>query len=51
MIAQLGMSADECIEQYKNLSEAIFDKGHVWGRLTKGIAKPRFSGGRLRDCV
>ncbi|KAH0544762.1 hypothetical protein FGG08_001129 [Glutinoglossum americanum] len=48
MIGKLGMTVDECIEQYKRLSGVIFVDGrHLRGRMTLGLLKERYSEGVL----
>ncbi|KAH0553181.1 hypothetical protein GP486_006639 [Trichoglossum hirsutum] len=45
MIGKLGMSVDECIDEYEALSAIIFREGrHLRGKLTAGIVKERYSG-------
>ena len=51
MLGKMGMTVDECITQYEELSKKIFGKTHFWGRITHGLAPARYSGKGLRDCV
>ena len=51
MLGKMGMTADECITQYENLSKIIFGKRHLRGRITHGLAPARYSGKRLRNCI
>ena len=51
MLARLGMSLEECIQEYQTLSKVIFKKKRIRGRLSGGLARARYRGGRLRDCV
>ena len=51
MLGKLGLSVEDCIEEYHSLSEQIFGKSHPKGKLSKGLARSRYSGKRLRDCV
>ncbi|KAI9740296.1 MAG: hypothetical protein M1834_004874 [Cirrosporium novae-zelandiae] len=51
MIGKLGLSAKECINQYRNLSKEVFGRYHLRGKLSMGVFKPRYSGECLRDCV
>jgi hypothetical protein len=44
MIGKLGMSIDECIDEYKTLSRIIFREGrHLRGRISAGIWRERYS--------
>ena len=51
MLGKMGMTVDECIRQYEELSREIFGKKHLRGRMTFGLATARYSGKRLRNCV
>jgi hypothetical protein len=51
MLGKLGMTLEECIEAYYNISQTIFGKKHFRGRITKGLARSTYSGRRLRECV
>jgi hypothetical protein len=51
MIVKLGMTVDECIEQYENLSRKIFGKPHFIGKQTGGFGTTKYSGRRLRELV
>lgn len=51
MLGKMGMTVDECITQYEELSKVIFGKRHFRGRITHGLAPARYSGKRLRNCI
>ncbi len=51
MLGKLGMTLDQCIAAYRDLSRTIFGKKHSRGRLTFGLAPSRYSGSRLRKAV
>ena len=51
MLGKMGMTVDECITQYEELSKKIFGKRHFRGKITHGLAPARYSGKGLRDCV
>ncbi len=51
MIVKLGMTVDECIEQYEILSRKIFGNPHVIGKRTGGFGTTKYSGRRLRELV
>ena len=51
MLGKMGMTVEECITKYEELSQKIFGKTHFWGRITHGLAPARYSGKGLRDCV
>lgn len=51
MLGKLGMTIDQCIEAYHDLSKTIFGKKQLRGRATFGLAPSRYSGSRVRDCV
>ena len=44
MLGKLGMSLEESIQAYYDLSESIFKKRHIRGRITHGLATTRYSG-------
>jgi hypothetical protein len=51
MLGKLGMTIDQCISAYRDLSRTIFGTKHIRGRLTGGLAPSRYSGSRLRRAV
>jgi hypothetical protein len=51
MLGKLGMTLDECIAAYHDLSRTIFGKKHIRGRATFGLAPSLYSGSRLRRAV
>ena len=51
MLGKMGMTVDECITQYQELSKEISGKKHFRGRITLGLAPARYSGKRLRNCI
>lgn len=51
MLGKMGMTVDECITQYEELSRVIFGKKHLRGRITHGLAPARYSGKCLRNCI
>jgi hypothetical protein len=51
MIVKLGMTVDECIEQYEDLSKQIFGKPHFIGKRTGGFGTTKYSGRKLRELV
>lgn len=51
MLGKMGMTVDECITQYEELSKEIFGKKKFRGRITHGLAPARYSGKSLRNCV
>jgi hypothetical protein len=51
MLGKLGMTLDESIVAYHDLSRTIFGKKHIRGRATFGLAPSRYSGSRLRRAV
>lgn len=51
MIVKLGMTVDECIEQYEMLSRQIFGKPHLIGKRTGGFGTTKYSGNRMRGLV
>ena len=51
MLAKIGLTVDECIKQYEELSRVIFGKRHFRGRMTRGLAPAKYSGKCLRNCI
>jgi hypothetical protein len=51
MLGKLGMTVQECIKAYHDLSKKIFGKKHIRGAMTGGLGPTRYSGTRLRDTV
>ena len=51
MLGKLGMSLEECIAAYRQLSREIFQKKHFRGRMTGGLAPAKYSAGRLVRCT
>ena len=51
MLGKLGMSVEECIREYYRLSERIFKKKHIRGRISHGLAKSKYSKKRLRQSI
>lgn len=51
MLGKMGMTVDECITQYEELSKVIFGKKHFRGRITRGLAPARYSGKCLQNCI
>jgi patatin-like phospholipase/acyl hydrolase len=51
MLGKLGMTIEECIKTYLELSKEVFGKKHFRGRITHGLAPTKYSGSRLRRCV
>ena len=51
MLGKMGMTVDECITQYQELSKVIFGKKHLRGRITHGLAPAKYSGKCLRNCI
>ena len=51
MLGKLRMNPHQCIQAYKSLSKEIFGKKHTRGRITHGLAKTRYSGLRLENCI
>lgn len=51
MLGKMGMTVDECIEQYECLSKLVFGKKHFRGRITHGLAPAKYSGKGLQKCV
>ena len=44
MLGKLGMSLEESIQAYRDLSRKIFKKRHIRGRITHGLAPTKYSG-------
>ena len=51
MLGKLGMTVQECIDKYHELSRTIFKKKNFRGGFTHGLAQSKYSGKRLRQCV
>ena len=51
MLGKLGMSLEDSIQAYYDLSKSIFEKRHIRGRITHGLAPTRYSGSHLRRCI
>lgn len=51
MLGKMGMTTEECIEQYEKLSKIVFGKKHMRARVTFGLAPARYSGNRLQKCI
>jgi len=51
MLGKLGMSLEECITAYDDLSTKIFRNKHKRARLTFGLAPAKYSGRKLKACV
>ena len=51
MLGKLGMSVDECIQEYRELSSEIFGKKKFRGQLTRGLVTSKYSGKKLLKCV
>ena len=51
MLGKMGMTVDDCITQYEELSKKIFGKKHLRAKITHGLAPAMYSGKGLRDCV
>jgi patatin-like phospholipase/acyl hydrolase len=51
MLGKLGMSPEECIQAYHNLSTRIFSTKHFRARFTGGFAPSKYSGSNLEGCV
>lgn len=51
MMVKLGLSVDECIEQYEILSREVFGRPHFIGSRTGGFGTTKYSGRRLHDLV
>ncbi|KAL9606103.1 MAG: hypothetical protein Q9179_000729 [Wetmoreana sp. 5 TL-2023] len=51
MLGKMGMTIEECITKYEQLSKKIFGKKHMRGRVTRGLAPAKYSGKRLQKCI
>lgn len=51
MLGKLGMSLEECISTYYNLSKTIFGKKHLRGIMTHGLAPTKYSGRCLERAI
>ena len=51
MLGKMGMTVDECIEQYEGLSKVVFGRKHLRGRITHGLAPAKYSGKNLQQWV
>ena len=51
MLGKLGMTVEQCIEAYHELSVTIFGRKHLRARVTGGLAPARYSGSRMRECI
>jgi patatin-like phospholipase/acyl hydrolase len=51
MLGKLGMTVEECIKKYHELSKKIFKKKRFRGGLTHGLSHAKYSGKTLRQCV
>ena len=51
MLGKMGMTVEECVNQYEKLSKKVFGKKHLRGRITHGLAPARYSGKRLQGCI
>ena len=51
MLAKIGLTVEECITKYEELSRVVFGKKHLRGRISFGLANARYSGKGLRNCV
>lgn len=51
MLGKLGMSVQECIDAYEELSGDIFGNPRWSGRLSAGLIHERYDGQRLRQHV
>ena len=51
MLVKMGMTVDECIDQYEKLSKDIFGHKHFRGRLTGGMGPAKYKGKRLDGCI
>ena len=51
MMVKLNMTVQECIKQYKELSQQIFGKPHWLGKRTMGFGTTKYSGTRLRKFI
>ena len=44
MLGKLGMSLEESIQAYRDLSRRIFEKRHIRGWITHGLAPTKYCG-------
>jgi hypothetical protein len=51
MLGRLGMSIDDCTVQFEDYSFDVFGHSSKRGKLSAGIAKERYDGGRVREFV
>lgn len=51
MLGKMGITVDECITQYEELSKNILGKRHLRIEVNHGLAPPLYSGKGLRDCI
>ena len=51
MLGKIGLTVEECIIKYEELSKVVFGKKHLRGRISFGLANARYSGKGLRNCV
>lgn len=51
MLGKLGMTIEQCIAAYHDLSGNIFGKKHLRARTNGGLAPSKYSGSRMRQCV
>lgn len=51
MLEKIGLTVEECVTEYEELSKVVFGKKHLRGRICFGLANARYSGRSLRDCV
>ena len=51
MLGKLGMSLEESIQAYRDLSRRIFEKRHIRGRITHGLAPTKYSGSRFERYI
>lgn len=49
MLGKLGMNVNDCIEEYRNFSKAIFKRKQLLA--IGGFARSKYSGSRLEGCV
>ena len=47
MLGKLGMTVDECIQAFYNLSKSIFGQKRLRARITRGLAPTKYSGSHL----
>lgn len=51
MLGKLGLSVDECVGAYCDLSKQIFEKKHSGGKYSKGLAHAKYSGINMEQCT